>query len=73
MFEHGKPNPFARDINSVSPIHVACAKLDWATLKALVEINGDPLLPDRDGNTFIHTLCNGNIFDIEFDFAKMAI
>ena len=32
MFEHGKPNPYARDVNGVSPIHVACAKLDWKTL-----------------------------------------
>ena len=36
MLEHGKPNPFARDMNLITPIHVACAKLDWQTLLELV-------------------------------------
>lgn len=72
MFEHGKPNPLARDKNHITPIHVACAKLDWETFKELVKIGGDPMLPDKDGNTFLHTLCSGHIEDYEYDFIKMA-
>lgn len=62
----------ARDMNHVTPIHVACAKLDWETLKQLVQIGGDPLIPDKDGNTFLHTLCTGHIEDYEYDFVKMS-
>lgn len=73
LFEHGNPNPFARDENGVTPIHVACAKLDWDTIMELVKIGGDPGLPDRNGNTFLHLLCEGGIKDSEYDFAKMAL
>jgi len=72
MLQHGKPNPFAKDINLITPVHVACAKLDWDTLQELVKIGGDPLLPDKDGNTFLHTLCIGQVEDFEYDFAKMS-
>ena len=30
------------------------------------------MIPDQDGNTFLHLLCKGTIKDIEYDFAKMA-
>ena len=63
MLKHGKPNPFARDENGISPIHVACAKLDWDTIMELVRIGGDPELPDSNGNTFLHILCEGEIKD----------
>lgn len=51
---------------------MACSKLDWDTLKDLVQIGGDPLLPDKDGNTFLHTLCTGHVVDQEYDFVKFA-
>lgn len=73
MMEHGSPNPYAKDINGVTPIHVACAKLDWETFEDLMKAGGDPLLPDHNGNTFLHLLCEGGIKDIEYDFAKMAL
>ena len=72
MLEHGSPNPYAKDVNGITPIHVACANLDWETFEDLVKIGGDPLLPDKDGNTFLHLLCEGGIKDMEYDFAKMA-
>jgi len=72
MLEHGKPNPLVRDKNGITPIHVACSKLDWETLKDLVKIGGDPLLPDKDGNTFLHTLCTGHVEDFEYDFVKQS-
>jgi ankyrin repeat protein len=72
MLEHGKPNPLVRDKNGITPIHVACSKLDWETLKDLVKIGGDPLLPDKDGNTFLHTLCTGHVEDFEYDFVKLS-
>lgn len=39
----------------------------------LVRIGGDPELPDMNGNTFLHILCEGEIKDQEYDFAKMSI
>jgi ankyrin repeat protein len=72
LLQYGSPNPYAKDINGVTPIHVACAKLDWETFQDLVALGGDPMIPDQDGNTFLHLLCKGTIKDIEYDFAKMA-
>lgn len=72
LLSHGNPNPFARDENGITPIHVACAKLDWDTIMELVRLGGDPELPDRNGKTFLHLLCEGGIKDSEYDFAKMA-
>jgi len=37
-----------------------------------MKIGGDPMLPDKDGNTFLHLLCEGGVKDVEYDFAKMA-
>lgn len=31
------------------------------------------MLPDKDGNTFLHLLCQGVVKDIEYDFAKLAL
>ena len=72
MLQHGNPNPYAKDKDRVTPIHVACAKLDWETFEDLIKIGGDPMLPDKDGNTFLHLLCMGGVKDLEFEFAKMA-
>ena len=72
MLTYGNPNPYSRDQNGVTPIHVACAKLDWETLCDLAKLGGEPILPDSDRNTFLHLLCYGGIKDIEYDFAKMA-
>ena len=73
LLQYGEPNPYARDENGVTPLHAACAKLDWETFEDLVDLGGDPMLPDKDGNTFLHLLCQGRISDKEFDFAKLAI
>jgi len=72
MLKFGNANPFARDVDSITPIHVACAKLDWETLVQLVKMGGDPLIPDNDGNTILHTLCMGNVTAEEYDFAKLC-
>ena len=32
LLKYTDVNPFARSKNGVTPVHVACAKLDWATL-----------------------------------------
>jgi ankyrin repeat protein len=70
MLEHGNPNPLVRDKHGVSPVHVACSKLDWESLKTLVRLGGDPMLPDREGNTFLHTFSIGYVEDFEYDFCK---
>ena len=31
------------------------------------------MIPDQDGNTFLHLLCLGVIRDKEYDFAKLAL
>lgn len=49
---------------------MAAIKLDTETFETLVEIGCDPLLPDADGNTWIHSLAQGTITDAEFDFIK---
>jgi len=36
LIEFGKPNPFIRDINGKSNVHIAASKLDMDTLEQLV-------------------------------------
>ena len=74
LIEFGKPHPFVRDGNGRSPVHIAGSKLDMETLDALVdEVGSDPMQPDNDGNTILHTLCLGVITDKEYDFVKFCI
>lgn len=50
---------------------MAAVKLDIDTFEDFVEELGcDPLLPDSDGNTWVHTLAAGTITDREYDFIK---
>ena len=74
VFEFYSREPFCEDYHPGDRLHFeqACAKLDWETFEDLIKIGGDPLLPDHEGNTFMHLLCEGGIKDIEYDFAKMA-
>lgn len=57
LLQYGEPNPYASDENGITPLHAACSKLDWETFEDLVDLGGDPMLPDKDGNTFMHLLC----------------
>lgn len=73
LMEKGKPNPYTRDAKGKSPLHMAAVKLDSDTFESFVEdddLGCDPLLPDADGNTWIHTLAIGTITDREYDFIK---
>jgi ankyrin repeat protein len=71
--QYGEPNPYAKDENGITPMHAASAKLDWYTFEDLVQAGGDPMMPDKDGNTFLHLLCLGIIKDVEYDFFKLAM
>jgi hypothetical protein len=69
--ESGNPNPYTRDATGKSPLHMAAVKLDSDTFEAFIEdLDCDPLLPDADGNSWIHTLALGTITDREYDFIK---
>ena len=70
MMEFGKPNPFVRDATGKAPIHIAAAKLDQETFEALVRSGANPMMPDADGNTFLHIMAMGVIKDVEYDFIK---
>ena len=74
LLEHGNPNPYSRDALGKSPLHMAAVKLDTETFEHFIEELGcDPLLPDADGNTWIHSLALGTITDKEYDFIKKNI
>jgi len=74
LIEFGKPHPFVRDGNGRSPVHIAGSKLEMETLDALVnECGMDPMIPDKDGNTFLHILAMGVISDAEYDCVKFCI
>lgn len=73
MMEFGKPNPFVRDSMGKAPIHIAAAKLDQETFEALVRSGANPMMPDADGNTFLHIMAMGVIKDVEYDFIKQAV
>ena len=69
----GNPHPYAVDGIGKSPLHMAALKLDTDTFDHLIELGFDPLLPDGDGNTFIHSLALGTMADKEYDFVKKNI
>jgi len=73
LLEHGNPSPFVRDVNGKAPIHMAAAKLDTETFEHLISLGADPLLPDADGNTFLHLMALGTIKDVEYDFIRNAV
>jgi ankyrin repeat protein len=63
LLELGNPNPFTVDKMGKAPIHIAAAKLDIDTFEALVRHGADPMMPDDDGNTFLHIMAMGTIKD----------
>jgi ankyrin repeat protein len=73
LLELGDPNPFVVDRMGKAPIHIAAAKLDIETFEALVRKGADPMMPDDDGNTFLHIMAMGTIKDKEYDFIKMMV
>jgi ankyrin repeat protein len=73
LLEHGNPSPFVRDDTGKAPIHMAAAKLDTETFEHLISLGADPLLPDADGNTFLHLMALGTIKDAEYDFIRNAV
>jgi ankyrin repeat protein len=73
LLEFGNPNPFVRDSNGKSPIHMAAAKLDTDTFEHLIRLGADPMMPDDDGNTFLHLMAMGVIKDAEYDFIRNAV
>ena len=70
LMELGKPDPYVRDYNGKAPIHLAAAKLDKDTFEALIRTGVDPMMPDSDGNTFLHIMALGVIKDTEYDFVR---
>ena len=73
LLELGNPNPFVRDKQGKAPIHIAAAKLDRETFEALIRKGADPMMPDADGNTFLHIMAMGTIKDKEYDFIKAMV
>lgn len=71
LLEQGSPHPYTKDAQGKSPLHMAAIMLDIDTFEEFVEeIGCDALLPDADGNTWIHMLAMGTISDREYDFIK---
>ena len=74
LLENGDCNPFVRDAEGKSPIHIAAAKLNRDTFEKLIRTTGaDPMMPDDDGNTFLHMMALGVIKDTEYDFIKQMV
>ena len=70
LLKHGNPSPFVRDANGKGPIHVAASKLNLEVFEELIRIGFDPMMPDDQGNTFLHIMAQGVIKDKEYDFIK---
>lgn len=73
LLEHGNPSPFVCDASGKAPIHIAAAKLDSDTFEHMISLGSDPLLPDPEGNTFLHLMALGTIKDAEYDFIRTAV
>ena len=74
LLEYGEASPFVRDGTGKSPIHIAAAKLNRDIFEKLIRVTGaDPMMPDADGNTFLHIMALGVIKDTEYDFIKQMV
>lgn len=73
LLEYGKPNYFKKDVDGLAPIHVAGIKRDVEMFQMLIGKGADPTIPDKDGNTVLHHLCEGAVKDSEFQFIKDLI
>ena len=71
LLENGNASPFVRDAMGKSPIHTAAQKLNGDCFQKLISTTeADPLMPDADGNTFLHIMSLGVIKDTEYDFIR---
>jgi ankyrin repeat protein len=73
LLQYGEPNPFVVDHVGKAPIHIAAQKLDMSTFEELVRLGADPMMPDREGNTFLHLMAMGTIKESEYDFIKRSV
>jgi len=73
LIEAGKPNLFWRDAFGKTPVHYAGIKRDWGILELLFSKGADPNIPDGDGNTILHYMCEGHVRDFELDLMKWLI
>lgn len=73
LLEYGKPNYYKKDADGFAPIHIAGIKRDIEMFQMLVKRGADPTIPDKDGNTVLHHLCEGAVKDSEFQFIKDLI
>jgi ankyrin repeat protein len=59
--KYGDPHPYCSDNQGKNAIHIAAAKQDFDTFEKLIEYGFDPMMPDSDGNTFLHLVVEGQI------------
>ena len=73
LVEFGKPNFYVKDQSGLGPVHIAASKLDLEMFDSLILKGADPNLPDDQGNTVLHMLCEGAVRETEWDFIKDCI
>jgi hypothetical protein len=71
--EKGNVNPYRKDKAGKGPIHICAERQDLDTFENLCKLGFDPMMPDADGNTFLHLLCQGSFKKREYDFLKYAV
>ena len=52
---------------------MAALKLDNKTFESLCAQGFDPMMPDEEGNTFLHLLALGQVRAAEYDFVKFSV
>ena len=73
LIETGKPNFQRRDAHGKCPVHIAGMKWDWTVLELISQKGADLNIPDNDGNTILHYLCEGAVWDFELDLIKWLV
>lgn len=61
------------DARGKTAIHIAGMKWDKAVLDLLINKGADPNIPDNDGNTVLHYLCEGAVREFELELIKWLI
>jgi len=66
----GKVNFCWVDQTGKSPIHIAGTTCNLWIIEFIAKKQGDLNIPDFDGNSFLHLICEGAVTENEFEFIK---
>lgn len=73
LLELSRPDFRKMDMFGKAAVHVAGDRYDKEVFEMLVKKGADPNLPDKDGNTVLHYMCDGTVRDTDYEFIQELV